>query len=364
MPRVRLFVLACALAAAVAIVPAAGGSGTSGIVVSQVFGGGGNAGSPYTNDYVELFNRGAAPVDVGGWSIQYATASGTSWQETPLTGTIAPGRYQLVQLAGGTEGITVPAPDVTGTMNLSSTNGKIALVRDTTPLTCGATTGSCSASALVEDLVGYGAATDYEGNGAAPALTSTAAAVRAGDGCVDSDANSADFAASAPTPRNSASPARTCSPSAPPGGASSADATVDVDIQSALSVALERPILSFGATSAGASPAAIAERVTVVSTHAGGYSLSVQRSRFTPADLPLALRAHGAPQGGALAATVAGGALVPIPIAPASLSIGTTSALSAANGDAWRTSIGFSEAIPAVAPGRYSATVTFTVIAR
>ena len=30
------------------------------------------------NDFIELYNRGAAPVDLTGWSVQYASAAGTS----------------------------------------------------------------------------------------------------------------------------------------------------------------------------------------------------------------------------------------------------------------------------------------------
>ena len=46
------------------------------IVISQVYGGGGNAGAPFHNDYIELFNRGNASTDVTGWSVQYASATG------------------------------------------------------------------------------------------------------------------------------------------------------------------------------------------------------------------------------------------------------------------------------------------------
>jgi len=67
------------------------------IVISQVYGGGGNSGAPFQNDFIELQNRGSAPVDVTGWSVQYASAAGSSWQVTALTGTIAPGRFYLVQ---------------------------------------------------------------------------------------------------------------------------------------------------------------------------------------------------------------------------------------------------------------------------
>jgi uncharacterized protein len=47
------------------------------IVISQVYGGGGNAGAPYTHDFVEIFNRGSMAVSLAGKSIQYASATGT-----------------------------------------------------------------------------------------------------------------------------------------------------------------------------------------------------------------------------------------------------------------------------------------------
>jgi len=74
------------------------------IVISQVYGGGGNSGATYTNDFIELYNRGSAAVDVTGWTVQYASAAGGTWQTTQLSGTIQPGRYFLVQEAVGPHG--------------------------------------------------------------------------------------------------------------------------------------------------------------------------------------------------------------------------------------------------------------------
>ncbi len=361
MRRVRL--LAVLLVATVLAVPSAAGSGTGAVVISQIFGGGGNAGAPFASDYVELFNRGSAPVDVSGWTLQYATAAGTTWQSTPLTGAIQPGRYYLIELAGGTTGGALPAPDATGATNLSATSGKIAVVRGTAALTCGATAGSCSANALLEDLAGYGTAGDYEGAAPAAALTSTTAAIRGGEGCLDSDANSTDLSGGAPAPRNSASPAHACTSQPPQTPSASSSATVAVDVQPALSLSLERAALEFGSTTAGVTPAPLSERVTVLSNHAAGYSLSVQRAAFAPADLPLALQAS-APPGGVLGSALGGGALVPVPIAPASLAVGTTSAPTSGAGDVWPTNVGFAGPLPAVPPGRYTATLTFTVIGR
>lgn len=348
MPRIRLL-LALAVAGALLAAPFANGA-TSNVVVSQVFAGGGNAGASYTNDFVELLNRGATAVDLTGWTIQYAPASSTSWQPTALTGSIGPGRYYLVQLAStASVGSPLPAADATGTTNLASSGGKVAVVRDAAALTCGAATGSCSSAPLVEDLVGYGSATDYEGGGPAPALSSTTSALRGGGGCTDTNANANDFTAVTPAPRNTLAAATACSAGATP--SVSANAAVDVDVQPVLSISLERSSLSFGSILSGSTPAPISERVTVVSNNASGYALTVHRSAFTPVDLPLVIAAPPS------------GSLVPIPIAPApDRQIASSTTPSAPAGDVWPTTIGFTSALPVVGPGHYTATLTFTVI--
>ena len=99
------------------------------IVISQVYGGGGNSGATYRNDFIELFNRGTNAVTVTGWSVQYASASGSTWQVTPLSGTIAPGSYYLIQEATGAGGGgALPVADATGSIPVSVSAGKIALL--------------------------------------------------------------------------------------------------------------------------------------------------------------------------------------------------------------------------------------------
>ena len=71
-----------ALSLALVVTAAVFMSGTAfaaspGVVISQVYGAGGNASAVYTNDYVELFNRGTADVALDGCSLQYASATGT-----------------------------------------------------------------------------------------------------------------------------------------------------------------------------------------------------------------------------------------------------------------------------------------------
>jgi hypothetical protein len=325
---------------------------TSSVVVSQVYAGGGNAGATYQNDFVELFNRGGSAVDLTGWTVQYASSASTSWSTTALVGSIQPGRHYLVQLAStAAVGAVLPAPEATGTSNLAAAGGKVALVRDATALACGATAGSCSGVALLEDLIGYGTASDYEGAGAAAALTSTTAAVRQGGGCTDTDSNAADFASDAPTPRNGSVAATQCSGTS--AGGATATAGVDVELAPFLSVALERSSISFGQVFTGQSPPRVSERVTVVSNNAAGYVLTVHRTAFSPADLPLGI------------APSATGALAPIPVAPAADAVlATTSVATSASGDVVPASVGFTSALPVLPPGRYTSTITFTVIGR
>lgn len=174
------------------------------IRISQVYGGGGNSGAVYTHDFIELFNSGASPIDLTGWSVQYASSSGTSWQTTNLVGSLAPGQYYLIQQAQGAGGTTpLPTADVTGTIAMSGSNGKVALVNSTTALA-----GSCPGGVI--DFVGFGSANCFEGSGATPSLSSTTAAIRNDEGCTDTDDNAADFTASAPTPRNTGSPTHSC----------------------------------------------------------------------------------------------------------------------------------------------------------
>ncbi len=183
------------------------------VVISQVYGGGGNAGSTYTNDFIELFNRGSAPVSLNGWSVQYNSATGTgTWQVTNLSNvTLQPGQYYLVQEAVGAGGTTpLPTPDATGTIAMSATAGKVALVNNTTALT------GCPASGTYVDLVGFGATANcFEGTGPTPAPSNTNAVLRAANGCTDTDQNATDFTAGAPTPRNTASPLSPCGPPVP-----------------------------------------------------------------------------------------------------------------------------------------------------
>lgn len=211
-PRASRASLAAALpAAAIAAllaVPAlsADAAPSTTLVLAEVYGGGGNSGATYTNDFIELRNVGSDAVDVSSYSVQYASATGSSWQVTPLSGSIPAGGAYLVQEAsGGATGAPMPPPDATGSINMSGTSGKVALVSSTTALGCGV---SCHGAAPVLDFVGYGAANDYEGTGPAPAQSSVKSDSR-GAGFTDTDDNAVDFTAGTPDPDN-CSDTQTC----------------------------------------------------------------------------------------------------------------------------------------------------------
>ncbi len=168
------------------------------VVISQVYGGGGNSGAAYTNDFVELFNPTTLPVDLAGWTVQYASAAGDFTQFQPLGGVIAPNEYYLIALASnGAIGAALPTANIAGSLNLSGSNGKVALASNGDFLT------GCSDPDVI-DLVGYGGtASCWEGTTFAPTPGSNAKALLR-NGNIDTDQNGSDFSVVTPNPRRTA----------------------------------------------------------------------------------------------------------------------------------------------------------------
>lgn len=187
------------------------------LVIAEVYGGGGNAAATYQNDFVVLFNRGNTTVDVNGWSIQYASAAGSSWTVNTLANvsTLIPsGGYFLVRLAsGGAVGAVLPTPDSipSSQSNMSGTGGKVALVSSTTGLT-----GTCPAGGSIVDFVGYGTTPNCSETATTAAPSNTTSVQRGSGGCTETDNNSTDFATATPNPRNSSTAASPCGGGAAP----------------------------------------------------------------------------------------------------------------------------------------------------
>lgn len=196
-----------------ALTPASAAS--SGLLISEVYGGARNAGAVFTHDYVELLNRGSEPVSLDGLSLQYRSATGTAAASftQPLSGTIAPGSHYLVRAAAGTAGTTpLPEPDATTTLNLSGTTGTVWLARGISAQTL--PTGSVTSREDVVDLVGFGTSNTFEG-AVAPAPSGATSISRTG---ADTDANNADFAAGpgSPTRSGTTTPTPDPTPTEPP----------------------------------------------------------------------------------------------------------------------------------------------------
>jgi len=186
---------------------------TPDLVISQVYGGGGNTGATFTNDFVELHNRGSAAVSLSGLSVQYAGDTGTNWQVTVLPAvSVQPGQYYLIRGAsGGAVGTAITTQDHIGMTNMSASAGKVALVTGVAALT-----GACPTGSNIRDLVGYGTtATCREGTPAttasnAPAGSNILSNQRAAAGCTDTNQNSTNFTAATPIIRNTSTAVANC----------------------------------------------------------------------------------------------------------------------------------------------------------
>ena len=187
-PRMCAAAIAPLLAVSGAVLTASPALATSpNVLISEVYGGGGNSGSVWTNDFVELYNRSDAAVDVSGWVVQYYSATSSAGGNATLTGSVVGHHTYLVQMAKGSGGTTpLPPPDATGTATMSAASGRVDLTSGTT----------------VVDRAGYGAAILAEGT-PAPTLSNTTSATRNAP-CADTDDNGTDFRVTEPTPENSA----------------------------------------------------------------------------------------------------------------------------------------------------------------
>ena len=197
------------------------------VVISQIYGGGGNAGAVYTNDFIELFNRGSVSQSLAGWSVQYASANGTTWTTTALPNvSLQPGQYFLIQQAAGTNVVlALPTPDLdgmsaatTGTngspqltgIAMSGSNGKVILSNSIVAETTADPSGS-----QIMDKVAFGTSSTsgFEGTGpTGTALTNGTAALRNSSGCTDTNNNASNFSVGTPTPRNTATALNICTP--------------------------------------------------------------------------------------------------------------------------------------------------------
>ncbi|WP_372729875.1 ExeM/NucH family extracellular endonuclease, partial [Nocardioides sp.] len=184
----------------------------SGLVISEVYGAGGNSGATYNADFVELYNPTDAPISLSGLSIHYRSATGTSGgSPTALSGSVPPAKRWLIQMsATGANGNPLPAPDSVASpaLSMAAAGGQVYLLNGTTPIT---TSGNMAGNAAIVDMGGFATATSFE-TAAGPTATATQSAHRTAAGA-DTDNNSSDFTLGAVTPQNC-----DCAPPPPPPG--------------------------------------------------------------------------------------------------------------------------------------------------
>jgi len=87
--------------------PAEATSSTT-VVISQLYLGTGAGDMKPRNQYIELFNKGSATIDLQGWTIQYAVEGANTWTPYALSGNIAVGQYYFIRLSGSAGNVTLP----------------------------------------------------------------------------------------------------------------------------------------------------------------------------------------------------------------------------------------------------------------
>src|SRR5579871_253028 len=190
------------------------GSTPTNVVISQAYGAGGNAGATLNADYVELFNPTGNTLTLNNYSIQYASAAGTTIATVtllPATITLAPGQYYLIAASPGSNGTALPVTaDFTGTnIAFGAAAGKIALVSSQTKLSSVCSGTAPTTDPTLVDFVAYGTGTNCSFGSAAPAPSTTAADIRT-NACTVLGNSGTEFKALAPSPHNTSSTPLVC----------------------------------------------------------------------------------------------------------------------------------------------------------
>ena len=169
------------------------------LVISQIQTSG-DGGTPADDEFVELYNPTAAPINLSGVSLQYKSATGMTYQVVPLSTVVIPSHgWYLVARSAYDGGVVRDQVNIAFLM--AAAGGNLFLVNGTTALT-----GSCSTSASIIDKVGYGTGNCPESSATTAPGENNGILRKPGGSCgngSDTNNNASDFQAQIPaTPRN------------------------------------------------------------------------------------------------------------------------------------------------------------------
>ncbi|SFC52910.1 hypothetical protein SAMN04487968_107185 [Nocardioides terrae] len=192
-----------AISPLLATAPADANTSGTALVISEVYGAGGNNGAAYNADFVELYNPTSANLPLSGLALHYRSAAGGSGG-TPyaLSGSVPAHGHWLVQMsAAGANGSALPTPDATASpaFSMAAAGGQVALQQGTAVI---ATSGDVRGVAGIVDFVGASGAASYETAVTGSAASAAQSLNRSADGA-DTDSNAADFTLAAPSPTGS-----------------------------------------------------------------------------------------------------------------------------------------------------------------
>lgn len=146
------------------------------VVIHAVYGGGGNKDAHISHDFIILQNISDTDINLDGWAIQYASATGNfSGNTKALTGSIeAGGYYQILGAVGNNTSLPNPiVPDFEAGFKMQAVNFKVALTSDTTAIAVNSQPSELVATyPNIVDYVGVGNATASLGD-PAPAVSNS-----------------------------------------------------------------------------------------------------------------------------------------------------------------------------------------------
>ncbi len=189
------------------------------LVIAETYSGAATAGATYNQKFIILFNRSATAKNIQNYTLQYASAAGTSWATVWTGANVSVPAYSYYLIGGATSSTAgaVPLP-LTPDANPanwsgSATAGKMVLCSSTTSVGTG--TNDPTTAANYVDFLGYGTTANAAEGGSthhSGAPSAVNAAIRNSGGCTDTDFNDSDFtiAAVSGTVKNSSSTPNVC----------------------------------------------------------------------------------------------------------------------------------------------------------